>query len=179
MSSSPSSPSNGCFSFFVSSQTTDDSLLTKIDANGEPARLRKQHKKSRAGCHNCKLKRKKARTPAYFLCPNAKTNSLEQCDEARPSCTNCVRRSEDCRFPEVSSTKDRASLVSRRSEQLNAEPMRLERTLGLNDNLSMEQIRLFHHFANHTVPTLVYPAGFWTNVMMPIALTASLPYFSP
>lgn len=50
---------------------------------GKPYHAKRPHRKSRLGCHNCKLRRVK-------------------CDEAKPSCRNCTLRKVTCAYPSSS-----------------------------------------------------------------------------
>ncbi|KAF1943773.1 hypothetical protein EJ02DRAFT_399790 [Clathrospora elynae] len=56
-------------------------------ASRPPTITRKSHRKSRAGCRNCKTRRIK-------------------CDETKPHCANCKRRQVRCGYPNTTTTSD-------------------------------------------------------------------------
>ncbi|EPE07481.1 transcription factor [Ophiostoma piceae UAMH 11346] len=55
-----------------------------------PYHAKRPHKKSRAGCHNCKARKVK-------------------CDEARPRCRACTQRKEACNYPQSTHTSTSAA----------------------------------------------------------------------
>src|SRR4051812_8100193 len=62
----------------------------------KPYHTKRPHRKSRAGCRNCKTRKVK-------------------CDEARPSCRACTLRKEHCSYPTTSSSSASASASSPRA----------------------------------------------------------------
>ena len=77
-------------------------------------RLRRAHEKSRNGCVRCKQQRKKV-----CECPNrishnthilVLTASNYQCDELRPSCSRCAKRTYSCQYPGLQSPESEPSL---------------------------------------------------------------------
>ncbi|KAJ5096326.1 hypothetical protein NUU61_005682 [Penicillium alfredii] len=62
--------------------------------------LRRPHRKSRHGCVECKRRRVKVCIGAtHILHRLAPTNSdFPQCDEVRPTCSNCAKRHAECEY---------------------------------------------------------------------------------
>jgi hypothetical protein len=69
---------------------TFSTIPMSSDIVDKSSSLRKLHKKSKSGCRTCKQRKIKVRQPSREV--TALMLSHEQCDEARPVCSNCVRR---------------------------------------------------------------------------------------
>jgi hypothetical protein len=67
-----------------------------------PSQTRRTHTKSRTGCLECKRRQKKVRI-ILWLCDVIDRYSLlstpRQCDEEKPTCSGCAKRSIPCVFP--------------------------------------------------------------------------------
>lgn len=65
-------------------------------------RPKRTHRKSRAGCAPCKLRKVKVNAPQHQPNPGplrrVLNSSHSQCDESRPECANCARFSLPCSF---------------------------------------------------------------------------------
>ncbi|KAK2777614.1 retinol dehydrogenase 12 [Colletotrichum kahawae] len=97
--------------------------------------LRKSHQKSRGGCSFCKRRRIK-------------------CDERKPSCTNCVKRSLWCSLntsPSPASTPEN-TVQAKFSEPL-PDSQAMERRDGSSFSLDVQDLQLFHHFCSVTSTT--------------------------
>ncbi|KUJ10794.1 uncharacterized protein LY89DRAFT_595727 [Mollisia scopiformis] len=93
-------------------------------------RPRKGHKKSRAGCFNCKTRKIK-------------------CQENRPSCHNCIRRIEKCVYPNA---KTSSALAAARTHSPDLVPrMSMQSTPTL---FTMTDLRLFQHYLQEAYPHL-------------------------
>ncbi|OIW27743.1 hypothetical protein CONLIGDRAFT_448959 [Coniochaeta ligniaria NRRL 30616] len=79
---------------------SQDEVEQTLPGAEKPYHPKRPHRKSRAGCRNCKTRKVK-------------------CDEARPSCRACTLRKEKCNYPAMSNSAspkpDTASSASRRS----------------------------------------------------------------
>ncbi|KIW20710.1 hypothetical protein PV08_01287 [Exophiala spinifera] len=123
--------------FVLSSDSGSTQGLFQVpkSLNIDPARQRRAHRKSRAGCDNCKRRRIK-------------------CNEELP-CGNCTRRKEPCHI-----SRRAASAVLTSSSP--TQPVNLETgpsPMGANVNLL--HMELFHHFQTSTQHTLVGESEFW------------------
>lgn len=64
--------------------------------------IRRRHRKSRHGCAECKRRRVKVRTnhrKQRIFC----SFISQQCDEARPACSNCTKRHSKCSYETLTS----------------------------------------------------------------------------
>ncbi|KAK8087185.1 hypothetical protein PG994_002159 [Apiospora phragmitis] len=81
------------------------------DGNGtlldRPYHPKRPHKKSRAGCKQCKTRKVKIRYEYEELTPDP------QCDEARPSCRSCTLRRETCVYPTTCNPPPSTAVVPR------------------------------------------------------------------
>lgn len=66
-------------------------------------RQRREHRKSRGGCGNCKLRRVKVGFTDDFDHVTAFTKSPRQCDESRPGCKRCLTYGVSCDYDSQSS----------------------------------------------------------------------------
>jgi len=68
---------------------------------------RRSHKKSKAGCQRCKLRKIKVWLLIFWKCDT--TNGI-QCDEVHPTCGNCTKHGVSCDFEGVPISPATASL---------------------------------------------------------------------
>lgn len=61
--------------------------------------IRRQHKKSRNGCSECKRRHiRVGRTSSAVTVPRLIFLSGRQCDEQRPTCINCTKAERACSY---------------------------------------------------------------------------------
>ncbi|KAB8670410.1 hypothetical protein FH972_026323 [Carpinus fangiana] len=123
------------------------------------------HKKSRAGCSQCKSRRVKVR----FL-PGSRCSSLPscppfppltnlQCDETRPVCSACARHAQECSFlhaPPTPAATPAAALVPGKSAEPSG-PLAVEqsaRPANGSRAFDLSDLRLFHHFTSETASAI-------------------------
>lgn len=158
---------NPSFHSATSDASASETLSTDRRKRRTPTAPRRSHLKSRTGCRTCKARKIKVSSGRQSICKcvsrrrtwqntslctslsshSPRLTRLEQCDEQRPSCRNCLKRRADCEFLSESSvypnfgTKDEAALT-----------------------LNMLDLQLMHHFTTSTYATLFcYPPvrHFW------------------
>ncbi|KAI1266448.1 hypothetical protein F5Y18DRAFT_416316 [Xylariaceae sp. FL1019] len=123
------------FILSIASTSSEGQALLEVPKalDSDPSRKRRPHRKSSAGCRNCKSRRVK-------------------CDEASP-CSNCARRGERCglldhgRRSHPCPTMPTTALMSR------------SRTADATDN--RVHMKLFHHFRTITRETLLIAYEAW------------------
>ena len=71
----------------------------------EPGRQRKTHRKSRAGCNNCKFRKVKVGHHKVRSC--GLHANFSQCDESFPQCRACLKRSAQCLYGRSPEAQDR------------------------------------------------------------------------
>ncbi|KAI1332171.1 hypothetical protein F5Y16DRAFT_215637 [Xylariaceae sp. FL0255] len=118
-----------------------DSVLSEIphSAAYDPARQRRAHTKSRTGCDNCRKRRVK-------------------CSEGTP-CENCARRGDRCE--RGASKRAEASLCSK----LRNTPSALSFESSTSASVNLVHMRLFHHFQENTLPTLLVAPEAWGHAL--------------
>ncbi|KAH0439657.1 hypothetical protein CcaCcLH18_02767 [Colletotrichum camelliae] len=118
--------------------------------------LRKSHRKSRGGYSFCKRRRIK-------------------CDERKPSCTNCVKRSLWCSLntsPSPASTPEN-TVQAKFSEPL-PDSQAMERRDGSSFSLDVQDLQLFHHFCSVTSTTFgptPFVQQFWSITVAQISFS--------
>lgn len=123
--------------------------FTQVNVNEPPPRSRRRHAKSRTGCENCKIRRIK-------------------CDERTPKCGACTRKGVNCLRDECSrfdaSERSQIPLNDESSTPRSDSRHRHDKTTLVQPsgpNIDMLQMRLFFHFENHTIFTLVFGPVVW------------------
>ncbi|KAL0937040.1 retinol dehydrogenase 12 [Colletotrichum truncatum] len=123
--------------------------------------MRRSHRKSRGGCSFCKRRRIK-------------------CDEKKPNCTNCIKRSLVCSLGETfspSSTLGKPCQTDHFVAPLRDCPATTGDDCGPGFNMDVQDLSLFHHYCFYTSTTFspdTVTQGFW-NVTVP-QLSFSYPF---
>ncbi|KAF2093616.1 hypothetical protein NA57DRAFT_61322 [Rhizodiscina lignyota] len=153
------------FSYFKVSQG-QDFRIAHLDEYGNPARQRRKHSKSKAGCSSCKARKIK-------------------CDEARPSCTQCIVKSRICSLMQLprpqQCTNDLSPMQGTNTtptERILSIPLASEMSLipsslpwqASSSRVNLLEMQLFHHFITYTADTMIFGSCFWTSKVVPLAL---------
>ncbi|KFY76288.1 hypothetical protein V499_04014 [Pseudogymnoascus sp. VKM F-103] len=94
---------------------------------------RRSHRKTRTGCMICKARKIK-------------------CDETKPHCNNCLKRSVQCEYPTLPPTSSDKILLSASDEQVANSP---ESAYGDSQlSLDLVNMELLHHYTTSTYHTL-------------------------
>ncbi|CAK7234284.1 hypothetical protein SBRCBS47491_008896 [Sporothrix bragantina] len=133
-------------STFVLSVTSssDKAVLAELPKGllRDPSRQRQSHRKSRAGCDNCKRRRVK-------------------CNEEVP-CASCRRRGETCERPGHQSQLP----VPKPMDTIAPFTSSTVSSAGTNDSVvNLLHLKLLHHFQVHTCPTLVFGTDAWATAL--------------
>ena len=129
---------------------------------------RRAHRKSRAGCLQCKARKVKVN----ILWPDmySRPRSLRvmwlillavQCDEIKPQCRSCVRRGVDCQYAVTAARETPKSSAS--FDALNSLGPAIHRNgRSILPELPMHDLELLHHYSTFTSYTLSQHPAFQT-----------------
>jgi hypothetical protein len=110
------------------------------------------HRKVRTGCLQCKGRRVKVGNNQHLLgspfLPSI--TDIEQCDETKPRCQNCIRYPSDCSFEAVSEVTSKPQHVI---PQLLPKPETSLASSG-NPEFSLRDFKLLHHWTVSTSESL-------------------------
>ncbi|CAK7226418.1 hypothetical protein SCUCBS95973_006193 [Sporothrix curviconia] len=130
---------------FSAAPSTNRAVLAEVPKGlHNPSRQRQSHRKSRAGCDNCKRRRVK-------------------CNEEVP-CAGCRRRREVCERPghrlQPAVPKPMDTVAPPTATSLTAP------TRNTGDSVvNLLHLKLLHHFQVHTCQTLVFSADVWATAL--------------
>ncbi len=129
-----------------------------------PNLTRRSHKKSRAGCFNCKTRKIKV-LPGPFIMNLLRRLSLtcsnvivsggrssyltdSQCQETRPCCENCTLKELECKYPTKADQHLRRRTDEASSAMVFATPSVSQPSLTTSEafNFTLTDLKFFHHF---------------------------------
>ncbi|KAE9366321.1 hypothetical protein N431DRAFT_352327 [Stipitochalara longipes BDJ] len=143
---SPQSSHFGCFT--LQQRTPGNVFLSDVGPDGQLARKRKAHTKSRSGCVGCKTRK---------------------CDEEQP-CRNCIRRKQEC-VRTCTAPRKSTSPTASLSHPAKEEAPNI--TLSPGPELSpmnTEHLVLLHHFEAFTSGTFIMEPEIWKHEIIKLAL---------
>ncbi|KAF2793238.1 hypothetical protein K505DRAFT_244824 [Melanomma pulvis-pyrius CBS 109.77] len=127
--------------FVLSATANSKQILCEVPKglSIDPSRQRRTHRKSRAGCDNCRRRSVK-------------------CNEEFP-CANCTRRGDYCRRPVQYNTVDAPSILP----SMSAQNLLPSSSASTGTVVNLLHLKLFHHFQTSTHQTLLFTPDVWAH----------------